>query len=56
MEVADEIREEEKKMRILFRIAQQIKSGTLPASYSKKGAEMAANYEGEELEEYAWGG
>lgn len=56
LEKADALREEEKKMRILYRIAQQIKAGTLPASYSIKGAELATKYSGEELEEYAWGG
>ena len=56
MEKAEELDDKVKKLRILYRIAQQIKAGTLPASYSIKGAELAAKYSGEELEEYAWGG
>ena len=56
LEAAEELREEEKKMRILFRIALDIKAGRLPVSFSTKGAELADKYDGEELEEYAWGG
>ncbi len=50
-----ELREEEKKLRILFRIAVQIKAGSLPESYSQKGKELADKYEGEDLEGYAYG-
>ena len=50
-----ELREEEKKLRILFRIAVQIKAGSLPESYSQKGKELANKYEGEDLEGYAYG-
>ena len=56
MEVAEAMSEEVKKMRILFRIADDIKAGRLPESYSAKGAELAAKYSGEELQEYAYGG
>lgn len=56
MEKADVMSEVVKKMKILFRIALDIKAGRLPDSFSTKGAELAAKYEGEELEEYAYGG
>ena len=56
IERMEAIREEEKMMRILYRIAVEIKKGNLPPSYSKKGAELASKYEGEALEEYAYGG
>lgn len=56
IETMDKLREEEQKMRTLYRIAVAIKKGEIPASYSKKAAELATKYEGEELEEYAFGG
>lgn len=52
----DKLKEEERKMRTLYRIAVDIKKGTIPSTYSKKGAELAEKYSGEELEEYAYGG
>ncbi len=56
IEQADSLEEEVKRMKILFRIAVQIKAGSLPESYSAKGTELANRYPGEELEEYAYGG
>ncbi len=50
------MKEKERKLQILYRIAVDIKKGTIPASYSKKGAELADKYPGEELEAYAYGG
>jgi len=54
IEEANELRDMEKKLKILFRIAVQIKAGSLPEDYSAKGAELANKYEGEELEAYAY--
>lgn len=54
IEEANELKEMEKKLKILFRIAVQIKAGTLPESYSAEGARLAAKYQGEELEAYAF--
>ena len=54
IEEANELKEMEKKLKILFRIAVDIKAGILPETYSAKGAELANKYEGEELEEYAF--
>ncbi len=54
MEEATELKEMEKKLKILFRIAVQIKAGSLPETYSVKGTELAKKYEGEDLEAYAY--
>ena len=56
MEEATELKKMEKRLKILFRIAVQIKAGSLPETYSAKGAELASKYEGEDLEEYAYEG
>lgn len=55
IEKMEEATKEQQRMRTLFRIAVDIKAQRLPASYSKKAAELAEKYSGEELEEYAWG-
>ncbi len=55
MEMATDMTETIKQMRILFQIAVDIKAGRLPEDYSAKGAELAAKFEGEELEEFAFG-
>ena len=54
IEEASELRDLEKRLKILFRIAVQIKAGNLPETYSSEGSRLAAKYEGEELEEYAY--
>ena len=56
MEQAEGLQEEVKRLKILYRIALDIKKGVIPVSFSKKGAELASKYEGEQLEEYAYGG
>lgn len=55
IEEANELRDMEKMLKILFRIAVDIKAGLLPETYSAKGAELAKKYEGEDLEAYAFG-
>ena len=47
--------EKNKDMRRLYRIALDIKAGRLPVTFSKKGAELASKFEGEELEKVAFG-
>ena len=54
IEEANELKEMEKMLKILFRIAVDIKAGILPETYSAEGARLAAKYEGEELEAYAY--
>lgn len=54
IEEANDLRDLEKRLKILFRIAVQIKAGNLPETYSAEGARLAAKYEGEELEAYAY--
>ena len=50
MEKLEGLKKKEREMRILYSIAVDIKAGNLPASYSKKGAELAEKYSGEQLE------
>ena len=54
IEEANELKEMEKRLKILFRIAVDIKAGSLPETYSAEGARLAAKYEGEDLEAYAY--
>jgi len=56
LEALKKAEEKERKMRTLFCIAVDIKAGRLPATYSKKAAELAEKYSGEDLEAYAYGG